>query len=83
MAKDMGARGRMKVEADHAPEAVARQFPALYRRLFLPGGRVIPAGFERMFYVRSGADAMSRRIRLSLPCAPGSQLQPPWGGYLL
>ncbi len=33
MAKDMGARGRMKVGVDHSPEAVARQFTALYRQV--------------------------------------------------
>lgn len=32
VAKDMGARGRRKVEADHSPEAVARQFAALYQQ---------------------------------------------------
>jgi len=35
VAKDMGARGRRKVVADHSPEEVARQFEALYQQAVL------------------------------------------------
>ncbi len=35
-AEELGARGRMKVEADHTPEAVSRQFLALYQQVGFP-----------------------------------------------